>query len=209
MKLYYSPLSSNSLKARVAASLLDIPLELVNVELPKGEQRRPEYLGINPMGKVPVLADGDFVLPESAAIMVYFAESKPGNTLYPAERHARAEVNRWLFWASNHWGPAIGALVIEKWLKPQFFHSESDPVQIKRQEDLIQGFAKVLEEHLAKRQWVAGNTLTLADIAIAGSFATPLKLPIESCPHIATWFERIRALPAWQAAMPPAMPAKL
>ena len=206
MKLYYSPLSANSLKVRVAAALLNIPLELVNVELPKGEQRLPEYLAINPMGKVPVLLDGDFVLPESAAIMIYLAESKPGNTLYPAERRARAEVNRWLFWAANHWAPAIGALAFEKVLKPRFFHGEPDASQIKRQEDSIQGFAKVLNEHLAKHQWVAGNTLTLADIAIAAAFASLVQLPIESWPHIASWFNRIRALPAWQAAEPPKMP---
>ena len=206
MKLYYSPLSSNSLKVRVAAALFDIPLELANVELPKGEQRRPEYLAINPMGKVPVLVDGDFVLPESAAIMIYLAETKPGNTLYPAERQARAEVNRWLFWAANHWAPAIGALAFEKVLKPQFFHGESDPAQIKRQEDLIAGFAKVLDQQLAKHKWVAGKVLTLADIAIAAAFASPVQLPIESWPHIASWFGRIRSLPAWQTAVPPKMP---
>ena len=203
MKLYYSPLSSNSFKVRVAAALLEIPLDLQNVELPKGEQRRPEYLAINPMGKVPVLVDGDYVLPESAAIMIYLAESKPGNTLYPAEPRARAEVNRWLFWAANHWAPAIGALAFEKILKPRFFNGEPDPLQIKRQEDLIQGFAKVLNEHLAKRQWVAGDALTLADIAIAAAFASPLQLPIQSWPQIAAWFARVQVLPAWQANLPP------
>ncbi|MGB9430409.1 MAG: glutathione S-transferase family protein [Gammaproteobacteria bacterium] len=120
MKPYYSPLSANSHKVRIAAALLDIPLELQNVELPKGEQRAPDYLAINPMGKVPMLVDGDFVLPESAAITIYLAESKPGNMLYPAERRARAEVNRWLFWAASHWAPAIGALAFEKVLKPRF-----------------------------------------------------------------------------------------
>ncbi|MGH8282197.1 MAG: glutathione S-transferase family protein [Gammaproteobacteria bacterium] len=203
MKLYYSPLSSNSFKVRVAAALLDIPLDLHNVELPKGEQRRPEYLAINPMGKVPVLVDGEFVLPESAAIMIYLAESKPGKTLYPAERHASAEVNRWLFWAANHWAPAIGALAFEKVLKPRFFHGEPDVAQIKRQEDLIQGFAKVLDGQLTKRQWVAGNTLTLADVAIAAAFTSPVQLPISSWPHIASWLERVRALPAWRATEPP------
>ena len=206
MKLYYSPLSSNSFKVRVAAALLEIHLDLHNVELPKGEQRKPEYLAINAMGKVPVLVDGDWVLPESAAIMIYLAESKPGNTLYPAELQARAQVNRWLFWAANHWAPAIGALAFEKILKPRFFNGEPDPVQIKRQEDLIQGFAKVLNEHLAKRQWVAGDSLTLADIAIAAAFASPLQLPIQSWPQIGAWCARIQALPAWQANLPPKFP---
>lgn len=206
MKLYYSPLSSNSMKVRMAAALLDIPLELQNVELPKGEQRRPEYLAVNPMGKVPVLVDGDFVLPESAAIMIYLAESKPGNTLYPAERHARAEVHRWLFWAASHWGPAIGALAFEKVIKPRFQQGESDPAQIKRQEEFITGFAKVLDQQLSKHKYVAGNTLTLADIAIAAAFASPVELPLQPYVHITDWFKRIQALPAWQTTQPPKMP---
>ena len=91
------------------AALLGIELKLQSVELAKGAQRTPEYLAITPTGKVPVLADGDFVVHESSAIMIYLAETKPGNTLYPAERRARAEVNRWLFWAANLWAPAVQA----------------------------------------------------------------------------------------------------
>ncbi|HKU18367.1 MAG TPA: glutathione S-transferase family protein [Candidatus Saccharimonadales bacterium] len=206
MKLYYSPLSSNSRKVRIVAAHLGIELELQNVELPKGEQRRPEYLAINPMGKVPVLADGDFVLPESAAIMIYLAETKPGNTLYPDDRQARAEVNRWLFWAANHWAPAVVALVFEKVLKQRYFNGGApDPVQIKRQEEQIARFATVLDAQLAKHPWVAGDTLTLADISIAPAFAAFVALPVQSCAHIPGWFKRIQALPAWQATEPPKM----
>lgn len=207
MKLYYSPLSSNSRKVRIVAALLGIELELQNVELPKGEQRRPEYLAINPMGKVPVLADDDFVLPESAAIMIYLAETKPGNTLYPDDRQARAEVNRWLFWAANHWAPAVVALVFEKVLKQRYFNGGApDPVQIKRQEEQIARFATVLDAQLAKHPWVAGDTLTLADISIAPAFAAFVPLPTQSHAHIHGWFKRIQALPAWQATEPPKMP---
>ncbi|HKV97509.1 MAG TPA: glutathione S-transferase family protein [Gammaproteobacteria bacterium] len=206
MKLYYSPLSSNSRKVRIVAALLGIELELQNVDLTKGAQRTPEYLAINLMGKVPVLADGDFVLPESAAIMIYLAETKSGNTLYPAERRARAEVNRWLFWAANHWAPAVVALVFEKVLKQRYFNGgEPDPVQIKRQEDQIARFAKVLDAQLAKHPWVAGETLTLADISIAPAFAAFVTLPIQSHAHIPGWLKRIQTLPAWQATEPPKM----
>lgn len=206
MKLYYSPLSSNSRKARMAAALLDIPLELQNVELPKGAQRLPEFLAVNPMGKVPVLVDGDLVLPESAAIMIYLAESKPDNTLYPAERRVRAEVNRWLFWAASHLSPAATALAFEKVLKKRFFNGgEPDPVQIQRQEDALRDLFKVLDAQLAKHPWIAGNTLTLADIAIAPIFASIVELPLQNCANIAALGQRIQALPAWQATEPPKM----
>ncbi|MGH8278015.1 MAG: glutathione S-transferase family protein [Gammaproteobacteria bacterium] len=206
MKLYYSPLSSNSRKVRLVAALLDILLELENVDLPKGDQRRPEYLAINPMGKVPVLLDGDYVLPESAAIMIYLAESKPVNALYPIERRARADVNRWLFWAANHWSAAGAALAYEKVLKPRFFHAEPDPVQIQRQEKMLADLALVLDAQLGKRPCIAGDALTLADLAIAPSFGGFLEMPVHSCPHVQRWIARIRELPAWQATEPPKLP---
>lgn len=207
MKLYYSPLSSNSRKVRMVAALLDIPLELQNVELPKGEQRRPEYLAVNPMGKVPVLVDGDLVLPESAAIMIYLAESKPGNTLYPTERHARAEVNRWLFWAASHLSPAGAALAFEKVLKKRFFNGgEPDPVQTQRQEDALRSLFKVLDTQLTEHPWVTGSKLTLADVSIAPIFGSIVELPLQSFANIAAWGKRIQALPVWQATQPPKMP---
>ena len=95
------------------------------------------------------------------------------------------------------------ALVFEKVLKQRYFNGgEPDPVQIKRQEEQIVRFATVLDGQLAKHPWVAGNTLTLADIAIAPAFAAFVKLPIQSCAHIPTWLKRIQALPAWQATEP-------
>jgi glutathione S-transferase len=69
MRLYHHPFSSNSRRAILAAIQLDVPVELVLVDLKNGEQRKPEFLRLNPNGKVPVLVDGDFVLWESHAIM--------------------------------------------------------------------------------------------------------------------------------------------
>src|ERR1051325_244729 len=89
MKLHYSPFSSNARKVRITAGLLGIELELEPVDLMKGAQRNPEFLAINPMGKVPVLVDGDFVLSESAAIMAYLADGKPGHALYPDDCRRR------------------------------------------------------------------------------------------------------------------------
>src|SRR3954465_14732630 len=105
MKLHYSPFSTNARKPRLAAAILGIDLTLVPIDLGKGEQRRPEFLALNPMGRVPVLEDGGFVLTESNAIMVYLAESTPGQALYPSGLKERTEVNRWLFWAASHWSP--------------------------------------------------------------------------------------------------------
>lgn len=189
----------------MAALLLGIDLELVTVDLYKGDQRKPEYLAINPMGRVPVLEDSGFILWESHAIMAYLADKKPGNTLYPAAAQPRADVNRWLFWAANHWGPAIYALTVENLLKARFNLGPPDPAQVKRQEDSVRAYGGVLDAHLAKRQWVCGSAVTLADLAISASLMTagPAKLPVQSFGHVQSWFARVKGLDAWKQTEPP------
>src|SRR5579862_1624600 len=105
MRLYHHPLSSNARRAVMAALHLGTEVELVHVDLGKGEQRKPDYLKRNPNGKVPVLDDDGFLLWESCAIMQYLADRTPGQTLYPTELRARADVNRWLFWSAHHFSP--------------------------------------------------------------------------------------------------------
>ncbi len=208
MKLYSSPFSSNARKVRLAAALLDMPLELVDVNLGQGAQRKPEFLAINPMGRVPVLDDDGFVLAESAAIMAYLADKKPGNTLYPAELKQRADVNRWLFWGASHWGPAFGALTFENWLKGLLKLGAPDPVQVKRQDETLRGLAAVFDKHLSSRDWVSGSSITIADLAIAAplGIADRAKFPVRSFPAVQGWFERVQTLDAWRSTEPPAIP---
>lgn len=89
MRLHDLKMSSNAKRVRVTAFELNLPLELVPVNPQAGENRRPEYLGKNPMGKVPTFEDGDFVLWESLAIMEYLCSKAPGQTLLPADARAR------------------------------------------------------------------------------------------------------------------------
>lgn len=211
MKLYYSPMSSNSRRARIAALMLGIELELVNVDLFRAEHRKPEFLAKNPMGKIPLLEDGDFALPESNAIMAYLADSRPDQALYPRELRARAEVNRWLFWAASHWSPVISALAMENFLKAAFGTGERDAAQVARQEALFHDLARVLDAHLATgRQWVAADHPTIADIAIGTSLmnAVPAKLPLEPYANVRALFARVQALDAWKQTEPPPRPAR-
>ena len=206
MKLYHFPYSTNARKVRMATLLLGIDVEVVNVDLGKGEQHTPADLAINPMGRVPVLDDNGFVLWESHAIMAYLVDAKkPGNALYPAEPRARADVNRWLFWAASHWGPAISGLNVENVLKAMFKQGDPDPVQVKRQEDYVRTFGAVLDAHLAKREWVSGPALTIADLAIACPLmsAARARVPVDSFANLQAWFSRVKALEAWQKTEPP------
>lgn len=199
MRLYHHPLSSNARRVVITARLLRVPLELVEVDLlDEGARRR---LGeINPNGMLPVLEDGDLTLWESCAIMQYLAELAPDQELYPQDVRARADVNRWMFWACQHFAPAVGVLTWEHAWKGMTGNGEADPAEVARGEQELRKFAAVLDAHLAQRQWVAGKALSLADIALAAPlmYIEAGRLPVAGFPSLMAWFARCQALDAWQ-----------
>lgn len=206
MRLYYHPLSTNSRRAVMTALHLEISLELIPVDLRQGEQKLPPFLEKNPNGRVPVLVDDDdHVLWESRAIMQYLADQTPGQTVYPENRHARADVNRWMFWCAAHFSPALGIFVMENVIKKLTGRGDPDPVELKRGEHLIAQFAPVLDAHLAGRAWVSGDHLTLADLSLSPMLGLtgPAAIPVSSYVHLQAWFGRIQELDAWKKSAPP------
>src|SRR6266436_1584450 len=100
MRLYeFGP--TRSIRARWTLQERGVEFEPITVNLVAGEHRRPEFLKINPAGKLPVLVDGDLVLTESVAIVLYLADKYPENGLLPADLTGRAQVNRWLLFAAT------------------------------------------------------------------------------------------------------------
>jgi glutathione S-transferase len=179
-------------------------VELVKVDLGKGEQRAPEYLRINPNGRVPTLVDEGLVLWESHAIMQYLADGTPGQRLYPVERQPRADVNRWLFWNASHFGPAIGILNRERWVKRLIGLGDPDPREVARGEELFTAFARVLDAHLGGKEWIARGQLTLADLAVASELSTavPAKLPMTGFANLQAWLARVQTRDAWNKTNP-------
>jgi glutathione S-transferase len=208
MRLYHHPMSANARRARMTAVHLELPVELVLVDLAKGEQRAPEFLRKNPNGVVPVLEDGDFVLTESHAIMQYLADQKPGQTIYPEGAAARADVNRWLFWNAHHFTPAVSVLNWERLIKPMIGQGAADPVEVARGTAGVTRFAGVLDAHLAGKTWIAQDRVTLADLAIGATLQTmvPAQLPVTGCPNVLAWFERVQGLACWKATGAPPPP---
>jgi glutathione S-transferase len=200
MHLYHHPFSLNARRAVMTAVHLHAEVDLVVVDLAKGEQRRPEFLRKNPNGKVPVLDDDGFFLWESHAIMQYLAEKTPGQSVYPTDVRARADVNRWLFWSAHHFMPSISVLNWEHVVKPLLGAGAPDPVEVKRGERLVSECARVLDAHLAEKQWVAQGYVTLADLALAAPLANigRAKLPLTECENLMRWFERVQTFDAWK-----------
>lgn len=203
MKFYFHPFSGNSRRVLLVAAHLEIPLEQVVVDLPKGEQRGALHLARNPNGRVPVLDDNGFVLWESRAIMLYLAERVPNQTLLPSDPQGRADVHRWLFWCAAHMAPANTIVVQENFVKPMMGRP-LDPAELARGEALVKQFAGILDAHLAGKQWVAQDRLTLADFSLAAGFALagPAKLPIGDFENVKAWMARVSELPAWKQTTP-------
>jgi len=202
MKLYCHPLSGNSRRVLLVATHLEIPLEVVRIELPTGEQRSDAHLARNPNGRVPVLEDDGFLLWESRAIMLYLADKKP-SSLLPADARVRADVHRWLFWCAAHMAPANTVLVFENFVKPNTGRT-TDPTEVARGTALVAQFAPILDAHLATRDWAVGDSVTLADYSLAASFALagPARLPIGDYAHLRAWLGRVQELDAWQRTTP-------
>jgi glutathione S-transferase len=203
MRLYHHPVSSNARRVMLAAIHMGTPLETTEVNLmDPADRRRLEEL--NPNSKVPVLQDGDFVLWESCAIMQYLAERTYGQTLYPDNVVRRADINRWMFWACQHFSPALSIIVWENIWKGLTGNGGPDPVEVARGAEEVKQFATVLDNHLAGRQWVVGDSLTLADFALAAPlmYTEQAKLPVTEYINLQAWYARVQELDAWKQTQP-------
>lgn len=203
MRLYHDRASSHSRRALLTAFHLGLEIELVRVDLLRGEHRAPAYLAINPNGKVPTLEDRGFVLWESHAIQQYLAELTPGQTIYPDAPRERADVNRWLFWSAQHFTPGVGVLNWENRRKAMLGAGAPDPAAVARGEQMVTECARLLDAHLARRQWIALDRLTLADLAVAAPLmqTVPARLPVQPFANLHRWYAQIEQLDAWARAV--------
>jgi glutathione S-transferase len=192
LKLHRSRLSGHSHRAELFLALLGLPVELVDVDLPNGAHKKPEFLALNSFGQVPVLEDGERVIADSNAILIYLAERyDQDHRYYPADAAQRAQVQRWLSVAAGPLfaGPCVARLV-------RVFNAPFDHALAERKSREL--FA-VLESELAARPFLVGESATLADIALYTytSHAPEGSVSLDAYPAIRAWLARIEALPGF------------
>lgn len=158
MKLYHHPMSGHAHRAVLFASLLGVPHELVEVDLMAGAHKQPGFLKLNPFGQVPVLEDGDVVIADSNAILVYLAKKAGRGDWLPEDAQGAAQVQRWLSVAAGEiaYGPAAARLVT-------VFGAAFRPEEVIGRAHTI--LAR-METHLAGREWLVGDRPTIADVAV-------------------------------------------
>ncbi len=191
MKLYYSPKSGHSHRARLFLSLLGVEFELVEVDLGARQHKSADFLRMNPFGQVPVLEDDGIPIADSNAILVYLAKKHGRTDWYPDDAIGAARVQRWLSVAAGQLvqGPASARLVT-------LFGAKIDAqTAIDRAHTLL----ALIEAELDQTGWLAAERPTIADISLYSYIARAPEgnVALDDYPRIRAWLERIEALPGF------------
>ncbi|MCB5198644.1 glutathione S-transferase N-terminal domain-containing protein [Loktanella sp. TSTF-M6] len=207
IKLHCFGESGNAYKAALTLTLAEVEWEPVFVDFFKGGSRTPEFRALNVMGEVPVMVDGDMVLTQSAVIQDYITSKT--SKLGAKSADQRREILRWMFF-DNHKVSGIAG--------PLRFNMNFLPAD-KRSADVndyllmrLNSALKVMDTHLDGRDWLASDTLTIADIACAGYlyYEEPFGFDRTAFPNVDAWLDRLAATDGWKHPydlMPRALPA--
>ena len=189
--------SGNCYKIRLTAALLGLPLERREYDILKGETRTPAFLSaVNANGRIPVLQVGDRFLPESNAASFYLAD---GTRLIPADPFDRADMLRWMFWEQYNHEPNVATLRF--WLA---FVGEDKLTQQQREQlpakrSAGEAALRLMDEHLERRDWFVGDTISLADITLYAytHVAEEGGLRLAAYPAVQAWLARVAAQPGY------------
>ncbi len=190
LKLYDLNLSGNCYKVRLMLSLLGLEHELVAVNLSAGEHKSSAFLTLNPLGQVPILIDGDVVIRDSQAVLVYLARRYGGEDWLPVEAEAMAKVGQWLSTAANEIQHSVAAARLHF-----IFNAKID---LELAQSRAFKILQVMDGHL-QQDWLEGDRPTIADIACFPyiALAADGKIALEDYPHVIAWISRIKQLPGY------------
>lgn len=187
--------SGNCYKIRLTAARLGLPLERRDYDIMKGETRTPEFLTqVNANGRIPVLQIGDRFLPESNAACVYLADGSP---LVPADRFARADMLRWMFWEQYNHEPNVATLRFWRVFVGSANLSDAQRAQEAGKVEAGRAALALMDRELADRRFLVGEALTVADIClyaythVAGDAGFDLGLT----PNVVRWLGDVASQP--------------
>jgi GST-like protein len=201
IELYSFP-TPNGHKVSIALEELELPYEVIPINIARGDQQMPEFLAISPNGRIPAILDLDpadggppLSIAESGAILIYLAR-KTGRLL-PADPRAEAEVLEWVMWQMANFGPMLGQL-------GHFRRFAPEPIEyaIGRYADEADRLYHVLDDRLEGREWIV-DEYGIADILCAPwvSFRGIHEIEIERYPNVERWWNAFQARPAVQRGL--------
>ena len=192
IKLYRNPKSGHSHRAELMLAFLDLPYVTVDVDMANGAHKSPEYLKLNPFGQVPVIDDNGVTVADSNGILIYLVGKYGDNHEWlPTDPVAAAEVQRWLSVAAGEiaYGPCAARLV-------KVFGATLDWENAKA---IAHNLFKVLQGVLTERKFLAGDRITIADVAGYSYIAHAPEggVPLDDYPAIQAWLQRIETHPGF------------
>jgi glutathione S-transferase len=191
--------SGNCYKVRLTAAHVGTSLERREYDIMKGETRTPHFLAnVNSNGRIPVLQVGDRFIPESNAACYYVAD---GSNLIPTDRLDHADMLRWMFFEQYNHEPNIATLRF--WMRWVGLDNLSDlqRVQMPAKRQAGNAALKLMDEHLAGREWFVADHMTLSDICLFAytHVAGDADFDLRQYPHVLAWVERIKGQPRYLA----------
>ncbi|MBD9389905.1 glutathione S-transferase [Agrobacterium sp. AGB01] len=193
MKLYHFPLSGHAHRALLGLSLLGVKAEVIDVDLANGEHKSAPFLKLNPFGQVPVLEDGDIIVNDSNAILVYLATKLGRKDWLPDDLQSTAKVQKWLSVAAGEiaYGPAAARLIT-------VFGADFRADEVIARAHRILG---LINAELEQHQFIIDEKPTIADIALYSYIVSAPEGNVNLAPHenVRHWLARIEALPGFVA----------
>ena len=199
LQVYLDPCTVNSRKVLAGLDLIGLPYELRRVDYFSGAHKKPEFLAINPNGAVPAVVDGDFALSESNAILQYAADLISSGQALSQGPQAAGRHQPLAMWEASTWFPSCYTYLVEYVVKP-LLKTEPDAAVIAKEAPNWHRLAGILDAQLAKSKWLAGDTVTIADIAVAAPMHVHKwqHLPLDDHPNLKRWMADVERLPCWQ-----------
>ncbi len=201
LAFYYSPMSSSN-RIHWALEELGVPYEKIRVDLASGAQKKPEYLALNPNGKVPLLvADGHPIF-ESLAILIFLGEQfGTEKGLYPQPGLERAEALKWMAWGSVSFGEALSRFLRNT--SERFPADEKNEKTAAGAKSELAGYLTTLDKALEGKDYLLGSNFSLTDLSLASVFPFMARLGIDTNPYknINAWVGRCISRPALARVM--------
>ncbi len=188
LELFEFPLSGNSHKVRLFLSLLGLKYNSHILNGAEREQKSATHLVMNPFGQVPVLKDGDTIIRDSQAILVYLARAYGAEEWFPNNATKAAEVTAWLSTAANEVARGPNAL--------RLHYKFGRAINLEEATAITENLLQLLNTHLEQHQWLATDVMTIADVAVYPYLALAHEGKVDLTPyvHIENWLARIEKL---------------
>jgi glutathione S-transferase len=201
MKLHGNPMSTCTRKVLTTFAEKGHQVELVLVDLGKGEQKSPGYMAKHPFGVVPFLEDDGFSMYESRAIIRYLDAKLSGPKLTPSDLPSLGRMEQWISIEQSYFTPNCMAVVMELFFKPMR-GGKPDLDKVSKGRDEAARALDVADRALMTQAYLAGDTFSLADISwlpyLQYLALTPHGTLLTERPHVKSWWQRISTRPSWK-----------